>query len=198
VHGNDVLRSKELIMNTKQRTHISKFLSLVLRHEPQSIGLTLDSSGWASVDDLLARCNAAGEPISREQLDEVVATNEKKRFAFSEDGARIRASQGHSVAVELGYAPAEPPEILYHGTAKRFLPSIKSTGLNKGDRHHVHLSATQETAKTVGDRHGPSVVLTIRSGEMRSQGHLFFISDNQVWLTDHVPLKYIHELGGAS
>jgi putative RNA 2'-phosphotransferase len=180
-------------MNAKQRTHISKFLSFVLRHEPQTIGLTLDSSGWTSVDDLLARCNAAGESISREQLEEVVATNEKKRFAFSEDGTRIRASQGHSVAVELGYAPAEPPEILYHGTAEQFLPSIKTNGLNKQNRHHVHLSASPQTAKTVGDRHGPSVVLTIRSGEMRRQGHLFFISDNQVWLTDHVPPKYIQD-----
>jgi putative RNA 2'-phosphotransferase len=180
-------------MNDKQRTHLSKFLSLVLRHEPQTIGLTVDASGWTSVDELLARCNSTGHRISRDELDEVVATNQKKRFAFSEDGSRIRASQGHSVSVELGYAPSEPPEVLYHGTAEQFLPAIRTAGLMKGKRHDVHLSTDRSTASAVGDRRGPSVVLTIRSGDMWRDGHLFFVSDNQVWLTDHVPPQYIHE-----
>jgi putative RNA 2'-phosphotransferase len=180
-------------MNEKQRTKISKFLSYVLRHEPQSIGLALDASGWAVVDDLLARCASAGHPISMEQLDEVVRTNEKKRFTFSDDRRKIRASQGHSVEVELGYAPSEPPVVLYHGTAEQFLPSIRATGLVKGNRHHVHLSANMQTARMVGDRRGRSVVLTIRAADMFQSGHLFFISDNQVWLTDHVPPQFIQE-----
>src|SRR5579872_4378588 len=113
-------------MNPKERTHISKFLSLVLRHEPGKIGLSLDSSGWTPVDDLLAKCNASGVKISSEELSEVVATSDKKRFALSEDGKRIRANQGHSVPVELGYAPATPPEILYHGTPEQFLALIES------------------------------------------------------------------------
>jgi putative RNA 2'-phosphotransferase len=182
-------------MNTKHRTHISKFLSLVLRHEPEAIGLTIDPSGWTSVDHLLARCNATGTKISLEELREVVSTSEKKRFAFSEDGTQIRASQGHTVLVELGYPPATPPEILYHGTAEQFLGSIRTGGLIKGERHHVHLSADAQTARTVGERRGASVVLTIRSGEMWRQGLLFFVSENHVWLTDHVPPQYIDESG---
>lgn len=178
-------------MNEKQRTRTSKFLSLVLRHEPQKIGLELDPSGWAEVEPLLAACRRHGVPIKRAELEKVVATNEKKRFAFSDDGRKIRASQGHSVEVTLGYAPQTPPPHLFHGTATRFLESIRAEGLRKGERHHVHLSADAETARSVGQRHGRPVILIIQTEAMLALGHSFFVSENGVWLTEHVPVEFI-------
>lgn len=169
----------------------SKFLSYVLRHRPDSIGIALDPEGWVLVDELLDRCRAHKKPITREHLDEVVATNSKQRFAFSEDRLRIRASQGHSVEVDLGYKPATPPETLYHGTPERSVESIRSGGLLRGRRHHVHLSHEVETAKQVGGRHGKPVVLVVRSGEMHRNGTPFYRSANGVWLTEHVPAEYI-------
>ncbi len=166
---------------------ISKFLSLVLRHEPGRAGIILDEAGWAAVDDLLRGCTAAGRPLTRAQLDAVVRDSDKQRFAFSPDGLRIRASQGHSVKVELDYAPQRPPETLYHGTATRFLASIRTHGLVKGERHHVHLSADMETARKVGARHGKAVVLEVAAGEMARNGGVFFRSANGVWLTERVP-----------
>lgn len=172
---------------------ISKFLSLVLRHQPQKIGLTLDSAGWANVNELLAACNAHGIALTQAELESVVRNNDKQRFAFSEDGLQIRASQGHSVEVELEYKPAEPPPILYHGTVERFLTSIKENSLTKGKRHHVHLSADIKTAEIVGDRRGKAVVLEILSGQMYEDGYTFFLSANGVWLTETVPAKYLKE-----
>lgn len=170
---------------------VSKFLSYVLRHKPEKLGVTLDPNGWVDVDELLAKAAQNGKAISKEQLERVVANNDKKRFAFSEDRTKIRASQGHSVGVELGYSSAVPPEILYHGTADRFLESIKNFGLQKQSRQHVHLSATLETASAVGKRHGRLVVLGIRAAEMQRDGFEFYLSANNVWLTDTVPTKYI-------
>jgi len=178
-------------MNEKQRTRTSKFLSLVLRHEPERIGLELDSSGWVEVDALLAGCRKHGVAIERAELEEIVSTNEKRRFAFSDDGRRIRASQGHSVEVSLGYIPQTPPPQLFHGTATRFLESIRAGGLLKGERHHVHLSADVETARAVGQRHGRPIVLVVKSKEMLTRGHCFFISENGVWLTERVPVEFI-------
>lgn len=178
-------------MTPKQITHLSKFLSLVLRHEPQRIGITLDSAGWVGVEELLDRCAAAGTKMSLAELQQVVATNEKKRFAFSEDGTRIRASQGHSVEVDLGYTPVTPPEVIYHGTPGQFLSSIREGGLRKGERHHVHLSESAETAAAVGERRGRAVILTVRAGDMSRDRMLFYQSANRVWLTDHVPPQYI-------
>lgn len=178
-------------MTPNQTTRLSKFLSLVLRHQPDAAGVVLDSAGWVAVDELLAGCTRAGKPMTREQLDHVVATNEKKRFEFSADGLRIRASQGHSVEVELDYEPQTPPELLHHGTASRFVDSIRAGGLLKQARHHVHLSAEITTAKQVGSRHGKPVVLTILAGEMHRAGHAFFRSTNGVWLVDSVPLNFI-------
>lgn len=172
---------------------ISKFLSLVLRHKPETIGLTLDPAGWVSVMELLRACTRHNFPLSLEELQAVVATNDKQRFAFSEDGRRIRASQGHSIEVELGYQPAEPPEFLYHGTVERFLPSIRAKGLLKGQRHHVHLSPDVATAAKVGSRRGQPVILTVNSGQMNRDGYAFYQSANSVWLTDHVPAIYIAE-----
>ena len=169
----------------------SKFLSLVLRHEPAKIGITLDDAGWTDVGALLAACAAHGVTITRGELEQIVATSDKQRFALSPDGARIRANQGHSVPVELGLLPAEPPARLYHGTVDKFMDSIRATGLAKGERHHVHLSAELATATKVGSRRGLPVILTIRAGEMAAAGHLFYRSENGVWLTDHVPPEYI-------
>jgi putative RNA 2'-phosphotransferase len=178
-------------MNEKQRTRTSKFLSLVLRHEPQRIGLQLDPAGWVDVDVLLAACRNHGTLIEREELDEVVATSEKKRFAFSDDCRRIRASQGHSIEVSLGYTPKTPPPRLFHGTATRFLDSIRAEGLTKRERHHVHLSADAETAHRVGQRHGKPAVLIVMADAMHAVGHAFFLSENGVWLTDEVPANFI-------
>lgn len=178
-------------MNERERTRRSKFLSLVLRHEPQRIGITLDASGWVEVDDLLTACGQHGLPMQRPELEQVVAMNEKKRFAFSEDGRRIRASQGHSVDVELGYVPQTPPRQLFHGTATRFIDSIRAAGLRKAERRHVHLSIDRETAEQVGKRHGKPAVLTIDAATLAARGQKFFVSENGVWLTDDVPVEFI-------
>ena len=178
-------------MTERDAVRISKFLSLVLRHEPQRVGLKLSDSGWVAVDALLAAMTQHGNPITLEQLRHVVATNDKKRFAFSEDGTRIRASQGHSVEMDLQYSPQAPPEFLFHGTPERFIESIRATGLNKGQRHHVHLSADEVTAAKVGERRGRPIILKVRAGEMHRAGHPFFRSANGVWLVDAVPSKFI-------
>lgn len=178
-------------MTPSQTTSTSKFLSLVLRHEPSAAHVTLDSAGWVEVAALLAGCHQAGKSLSHDDLEHIVATNAKKRFEFSADGLRIRASQGHSVEVELEYAPQEPPELLYHGTATRFLDSIREKGLLKGQRHHVHLSAETKVTLEVGARHGKPALLTILAGEMHAAGHVFYRSTNGVWLVEHVPLRFL-------
>ena len=170
----------------------SKFLSLVLRHQPDLVGITLDPAGWVAVDDLLAGCRRKGHDISRDELEEIVRTSDKQRFALSEDGTRIRANQGHSVPVELGHEPATPPEVLYHGTADRFLESIRTEGLTRGSRHHVHLSERVDTAEAVGRRHGRQIVLHVRSGDMHRAGIAFYKTPNGVWLTDAVPAEYLN------
>jgi putative RNA 2'-phosphotransferase len=178
-------------MNDRQRTRTSKFLSLVLRHQPGRIGLALDASGWADVEELLAGCRRHGLSLERAELEEVVATSEKKRFALSDDGQRIRASQGHSVDVALGYSPVTPPDRLFHGTATRFLDPIRREGLQKQRRHHVHLSPDRETAHKVGQRHGSPAILVVLASAMHGRGHTFFVSENGVWLTEHVPAEFI-------
>jgi putative RNA 2'-phosphotransferase len=170
---------------------ISKFLSLVLRHQPEKIGLRLSESGWASVGQLIEASRERGVEFTLEELHNVVDNNDKKRFSLSEDGLWIRANQGHSVEVELGYAPNVPPEILYHGTAERFLISIKQQGLIKGKRHHVHLSADADVAAKVGRRHGRPVVLRVDAGAMHRDGFVFYLSANGVWLTEHAPVQYL-------
>ena len=154
----------------KQLVTISKFLSFVLRHNPQAIGIVLDAEGWVAVDELLAAAARHGQTVTREQLAEVVATNDKKRFSFSPDGQLIRANQGHSVEVDLGLVAVEPPELLYHGTVERFLDSIREKGLLRGKRHHVHLSADRETAARVGQRRGRPVVLVVEAERMHRAG----------------------------
>jgi putative RNA 2'-phosphotransferase len=178
-------------VGNKDTVRISKFLSLILRHEPERVGLTLDSAGWVNVDELLQAASQHGVSLTLDQLKHVVTTNNKKRFAFSEDGLRIRASQGHSIEVDLQYEPQVPPEFLYHGTPERFVQSICAGGLNKGQRHHVHLSPDAGTASKVGQRRGRPVVLKIRAGEMHREGHIFYRSANNVWLVAHVPVRFI-------
>lgn len=178
-------------MNEKETIQTSKFLSLILRHEPERVGLKLGEAGWVDVKELLTAVGQHGKALTVEQLQHIVATSDKKRFAFSEDGLRIRASQGHSVEIDLQYTPQVPPDILYHGTATRFLDSIRKDGLRKMERHDVHLSAETKVTMQVGGRHGKSVLLTIRAGEMHRAGHLFRCSANGVWLVNDVPPQFI-------
>ena len=175
----------------KAQVQVSRFLSLVLRHKPEEAGLNLDDSGWCGVEELLKGCALRGHRISRDELDVIVAENDKKRFEFSVDRRRIRASQGHSIEVDLKYDPKTPPEILYHGTATRFLDLIKQMGLIKGSRQHVHLSILVETASKVGGRHGKPVVIPVRSGDMHRAGIPFYLTPNEVWLVDSVPPEYL-------
>jgi putative RNA 2'-phosphotransferase len=177
--------------SNKELVSISKFLSLVLRHKPQTIGLELDASGWASVDELLAKAAAARQTLSRALLEEVVLSSDKKRFALSDDGQKIRANQGHSIEVELGLQATQPPPVLYHGTASRFLPSILENGLDKRQRHHVHLTESIAIASAVGQRYGTLVMLKVDARRMAADGLLFFRSANDVWLTDSVPVTYL-------
>ena len=178
-------------MNEKQQKQIGKFISLILRHEPQKIGLTLDDAGWANVNELLSGLKSKNHEISFDQLKQLVASNDKQRYSFNEDQTRIRANQGHSLNLDLQLEAQEPPEMLYHGTATRFLDSINEKGLIKGSRHHVHLSSNESTAQQVGSRHGKPVVLKIASGEMYKDGYVFYCSENLVWLTDKVPTEFI-------
>lgn len=176
----------------KSLVSTSKFLSLVLRHKPETIGMKLDPDGWLEIDELLENANKRGNSITLELLHEVVATNDKKRFALSEDGLRIRANQGHSVTdVDLNLSPTKPPAELFHGTVPQFLASIQKEGLDKRSRNHVHLSVDRETATRVGTRRGKPVILTIASAAMHAAGHDFFLSANGVWLTDAVPVEFI-------
>ena len=178
-------------MNDKDLVRTSKFLSLILRHEPERVGLKLGDAGWVGVDELLPAVNSHGVDLTLDQLKHIVATSDKKRFAFSEDGQRIRASQGHSVEVDLQYPPQMPPELLFHGTAVRFLDSIRQHGLQKMERHDVHLSAETKVTVQVGGRHGKPALLTIRAGDMHKAGFVFRCSANGVWLVDHVPPQFI-------
>jgi putative RNA 2'-phosphotransferase len=174
----------------------SKRLSYVLRHHPASIGITLDPAGWVDVDELLAALAEHGLRLTRAELDEVVATNDKQRFALDGTGARIRASQGHSVVVDLGYEAAVPPAELFHGTVDRFLPAILAEGLRPGRRHAVHLSPDAATARTVGARRGRAVVLRVDAAALAADGAPFTRSANGVWLVPAVPSRYLTVLDG--
>jgi len=169
----------------------SKFLSYVLRHRPDEIGIELDPGGWVAIADLLRCANQAGHGLTSEALHEVVQTNDKRRFAISDDGLKIRASQGHSIDVDLGLDPREPPTLLYHGTASRHLDSIRGEGLLPRNRQYVHLSLDIPTATAVGSRHGAPVVLTVHAARMHADGHAFFLSHNGIWMTAAVPAAYL-------
>ncbi|WP_420034573.1 RNA 2'-phosphotransferase [Streptomyces sp. cg28] len=176
-------------MDEQRTVKVSKYLSKHLRHQPERLGLAPDEAGWVEIDDLLAATAAHRFRITRAELDHVVATNDKRRFTI--DGTRIRANQGHTIDVDLGLAPAEPPAYLYHGTVARFLDAIRAEGLRPMDRHDVHLSADRETATRVGARRGRPVVLPVDAGAMHRDGHVFRLSANGVWLTAAVPPRYL-------
>ena len=179
-------------MTSSKLTDTSKFLSYILRHEPGAIGVQLDGEGWLDVRTLVEGAAGVGRILDITLIEEVVATNDKKRFALSQDGRRIRAVQGHSTAtVALSHSEATPPNLLYHGTATRFLDSIQQQGLIPGNRHHVHLSQDEVSAREVGTRYGIPVVLIVQAFEMHLQGHRFFRADNGVWLTETVPPKFL-------
>ena len=167
----------------------SKKLSKTLRHKPDMIGLKLDENGWADVAELIEKFGMP--PLSMEILDVVVETNDKKRFAFNDGKTKIRANQGHSVKIDLGLEAVEPPALLFHGTATKNIESIKNQGLVKGSRHHVHLSMDESTAKKVGSRYGVPVILKVKCQDMHAAGYEFYKSENDVWLTDHVPVQFL-------
>ena len=178
----------------EELVHVSKYLSFVLRHAPESIGLVLDSEGWASIEELIALAARHGRALSQQAIETVVATNEKKRFALSGDGTMIRAVQGHSTpSVAIQFEEKVPPAVLYHGTATRFVPSIQQQGLLPGNRQHVHLSDNAQTAVSVGQRHGKPVVLSVAAKELHANGGKFYLSENNVWLAEQVPAAYISQ-----
>lgn len=177
----------------KNLTQTGKFISLVLRHKPGEIGLQLDENGWADVNELIEKLNKKGAGIDLEILNEIVATNNKKRFSFNDDKTKIRANQGHSIEVDVELQPATPPDVLYHGTAEKHISSIMASGLNKRQRLHVHLSAHYDTAINVGSRHGKPVVLHVDAAAMSRDGIVFYLSQNNVWLVDSVPVQYLRK-----
>lgn len=170
---------------------VSKFLSLILRHKPEEIGIQLDQHGWANVAELISKMGENGTILTMGKLENIVETDSKGRYSFNHDKTLIRANQGHSIKVDLELKPVEPPEVLYHGTADRFIDSIMKSGLKPISRNHVHLSSDIETALKVGKRHGKAIILTINAQEMALKGHKFYISTNGVWLTDAVPTEFI-------
>lgn len=180
-----------------QITTLSKFISLLLRHNPGAIGLVLDEGGWADTSALIDKMNRAGKEITPALLEHIVLTNTKKRFQFNEDKTRIRANQGHSINIDLQLQPVEPPPVLYHGTAERSLASILETGLEKRNRQWVHLSTDVPTALEVGRRHGKPIVLIVDAATLYKEGHQFYLSANDVWLTESVPPNYLTIMNGS-
>ncbi|MEM9678900.1 MAG: RNA 2'-phosphotransferase [Bacteroidota bacterium] len=179
-------------MNDKEKKRISKFMSLVLRHQPEYINLELDNNGWANVEALIAKSRSKNLVFDKDDLIEVVETNDKQRFSFNEDRTKIRANQGHSVkTIDLELKAMTPPKFLYHGTVDKFMASIRKNGLQKMSRQHVHLSKDRETAIKVGSRRGQPIILSVRAKAMEDSDYTFYRSENGVWLTDHVPAEFI-------
>jgi putative RNA 2'-phosphotransferase len=175
----------------KDLKHTIKFLSLVLRHAPETIGVAMDPNGWVLVDELIEKSQRHNHKLDFELLEEIVVTNDKQRFSFSADLTMIRANQGHSLNVDLQFEPRQPPDFLFHGTVGKFMESIRENGLQKMNRTHVHLSKDRETAVKVGSRRGKPVILTVAAGRMFNDGHKFYLSDNGVWLCHEVPPQFI-------
>jgi len=177
------------------KTHVSKFIALILRHKPEVIGIALDRHGWANTKELIAgiKKNPEFESFDMDLLKEIVATDEKQRYAFNEDMTCIRANQGHSIPVDLEFPEATPPDYLWHGTAEKYVASIEKNGLIPKSRLHVHLSKDLETAVMVGERHGKLVLYRVNTGQMAKDGYKFYLSANGVWLTNEVPAKYLQK-----
>ena len=180
-------------MTDREIISTSKFLSLILRHKPEKVGISLDANGWVDVDVLIGAMNKHGRiTVTLDDIKDVVITNDKQRFAFNDDYTKIRANQGHSVSVDVELEEVQPPSVLYHGTSSNSIEGIIAKGIMPGQRLHVHLSGDEETALKVGQRHGKPVALVIHAAEMHKDGHKFFKSANGVWLTAFVPVEYIH------
>lgn len=188
---NPELKRKERFSTVATTTEKSKLLARWLRHRPDAIGLVLDKQGWANVAELIEKAASAGFPITADELKKLVLENDKQRFSLSDDGLRIRAAQGHSIAVDLDLPVKTPPPVLYHGTVRKFLASIRKQGLLPGTRRDVHLSATKELANTVGARRGSPVVLVIETYPLLRDGYQFRCADNGVWLISSVPPEYL-------
>lgn len=180
--------------NIELHKSLSKFISLILRHNPQTIGIKLDNYGWANVNELINGINKSGKKINMEILKEIVLTDNKQRYSFNDDKTKIRANQGHSINVDVELQEIKPPEILYHGTATKYIESIKKNGLIGKTRLYVHLSKDKETAENVGKRHGKPIVLVINSNKMYNDGYKFYLSENKVWLCKNVPVSYIYNI----
>jgi putative RNA 2'-phosphotransferase len=178
-------------MKRNDDKRISKFMSLILRHKPEEIGAKLDRYGYLSIEKLIEGLNKKGYNVTLEDIERIVAEDEKQRYSFSSDKTKIRANQGHSIKVNLNLSPIKPPDVLYHGTATRFVNSIQEKGILSESRQYVHLSSDVETAIKVGKRHGKPVVFTVDSLQMYNDGYKFYLSENKVWLTEIVPSKYI-------
>jgi len=178
---------------SKFENQLSRFLSLVLRHNPASIGLQLDENGWAKMADLIDCMNRHGKRVDHAMILRIVETSDKKRFRLSDDGMSIRANQGHSIEIDLKLEEKLPPQWLYHGTAVKSMPAIVREGLSKQSRQHVHLSVDRETAKKVGARHGKPVVLEVAAQLMAQHGYRFYQAENGIWLTEHVPPDYLNQ-----
>lgn len=176
-------------MTDKERIKIGKFLAFILRHSPESLGLELDGGGWVDIEELIKKSTKI--KLTKEIIEEVVRTDNKQRYKISDDRLMIRASQGHSIDVDLGLVPKKPPVFLYHGTTTRNLDKIKEEGLKKMSRQYVHLSKDEATATKVGQRHGKPVVIMVDAKNMYYSGHVFYLSDNEIWLTDHVPPEFL-------
>ena len=181
-------------MSDSRLVKISKYLSKYLRHTPDAIGIKLAPSGWVAVDELLTACAKNKFPITRQELEAVVESDEKQRFSFDSTGTLIRANQGHSVKVDLQLEPLVPPDKLYHGTGRKSVESILQTGLSKMSRLHVHLSKDIATAQTVGARHGKAVVFAVHAATMHQAGYIFYCSANGIWLVDDVPPEYLQKI----
>lgn len=177
----------------KNMSETSKFISLILRHKPETIGITLDEHGWADVDALIEGIRKS-RPFDREMLEEIVQTDNKQRYSFNEDGTLIRANQGHSIPVDVELEAVTPPEVLWHGTGQKYVEAIDRTGLIPKSRLYVHLSGEEETAWKVGSRHGKPVLYRVHSGRMAEDGYVFYRSVNGVWLTKKVPVKYLEKV----
>lgn len=171
-------------------TKIGRYISLILRHKPDVIGITLDKHGWANVDELIKGVNKSRK-LTMEMLEEIVATDDKQRYSFNEDKTKIRANQGHSIDVDVELEEVQPPEYLWHGTGRKYVDSIMKDGLISKSRLYVHLSDNYNTAINVGVRHGEPVVLCIWAGDMYRDGYKFYRSKNGVWLVKHVPVEYL-------
>ncbi len=181
-------------MDDARLVKASKYLSKHLRHQPERLGLRLGPGGWVEVDELLAACTRQGMRLTRTELEEVVARNNKQRFAFDATGTLIRANQGHSIDVDLQLEATTPPPVLYHGTWQGVVPAIKKAGLLKMSRHHVHLSEDIETATAVGARRGRPVIFAVDAAAMQEAGYTFYRSANGVWLVESVPPQYVRQL----